>query len=91
MYHAWKTIHPEGVPGPGGKGILLTINKGTSNGVTRGATGWIVDDGGGKLKGGSLTVRDAGERSSTAFTRLDKKNMTSSHRVERTLSGQSRA
>ncbi|MCB9529602.1 MAG: hypothetical protein H6701_14640 [Myxococcales bacterium] len=69
------------LPSASGRGTIITIDKGTENGVTVGSTGHIVDDDGSALKGGTLRVIDAREKTSRAETELSRNNIAHRRRV----------
>lgn len=69
------------LPSASGRGTIVTIDKGTEHGVTVGSTGHIVDDDGSALKGGSLRVIDAREKTSRAETELSRNNIAHRRRV----------
>lgn len=67
---------------PANGGTALTLDKGTEDGIQRAATGYILDDSGGPLKGGELTITSAETRNSTALVRLEKKDIAHHRRVK---------
>lgn len=69
------------LPLAGGRGTELTLDKGTNDGVSKGDSGYILDDDGKRLEGSEFTVDSAEERVSTARTRLQKKNIAHHRRV----------
>ena len=69
------------VPSASGRGTIVTIDKGTQHGVTVGSTGYIVDDDGSALKGGSLRVIDAQQKTSRAEAGVTRNQIAHRRRV----------
>lgn len=59
------------IPGPNGKGTILTLNVGEEKGLKNGNSGTIWCSSGGALPGGSLQIQKVNPRSSTAYTAVD--------------------
>lgn len=69
------------LPSGSGRGTVMTIDKGTDNGVTVGSTGHIVDDDGSALKNGSIQVISASGKTARAETTMSRNNIAHRRRV----------